>query len=362
PTEDEIIRKQRAVQAYLEQDSWVVKPYQDVSCRVRGPVLWDLNHNFCQAWQESERPKSLLGELGSWTPPAVRLAQKATKVVVDAVVPQREPEFIAQRNALPSSAFKLARGQHSAQLLRTQPLHGEKSIKECYANIFIQNQYVQYEPWAEHLKQCVQRLRDGGFLKPIFVFILTSTPESDGMDLPTYDVAEKLGQSETMEYEHKEALDKAKSGKAPMPVTPEDLAESGINVVIGSLWTCAAQPKAGVLRAMDYEQIYIHTKVAIVDDAAFTIGSANLNLRSMALDSELNVLSDAMEVAYKLRCDLFSQCSGDPGPAQFESMAKTFGRWRDSLQDNAKRKSAGEVLKGQLVRFQVARKPGAPVV
>lgn len=370
PTAEEVNRKQRAVQAYLDKESWVVKPYQDVSCRVRGPVLWDMNHNFCQAWQESERPKSLIGESGPWSPPAVRLAQKVTKTVVDAVVPQRGNEFIAQRDSLPSSAFKLDRGQHSAQLLRTQPLHGEKSIKECYANmtrqiqhyIFIQNQYVQYEPWAEHLKQCVQRLRDGGFLKPIYVFILTSTPESAGMDLPTYDVAEKLGQSETMEYEHKQALERAKNGKAPSPSTPEDLAESGINVVMGSLWTCAAQPKVGVLRATDYEEIYIHTKVAIVDDAAFTIGSANLNLRSMVLDSELNVLSDAMDVAFKLRCDLFQQCSGGPGPAQFGSMEKTFGLWRDLLQSNAGRKSTGGVLDGQLVSFHVARKPGAPVV
>lgn len=370
PSDDEVNRKQRAVQAYLDRDSWVTKPYQDVSCRVRGPVLWDLNHNFCQAWQESERPKSLMRELGPWAPPAVRLAQKATKAVVDAVVPRRESDFIAQRSALPSSAFKLGRGQHSAQLLRTQPLHGEKSIKECYANmtrqiqhyIFIQNQYVQYEPWAKHLKECVQRLRDGGYLKPIYVFILTSTPESDGMDLPTYDVAKNLGQSETMEYEHNEALERAKSGKGPMPATPDELARAGINVVMGSLWTCAAQPKVGVLRATDYEEIYIHTKVAIVDDAAFTIGSANLNLRSMALDSELNVLSDAMDVAYKLRCDLFYQCWGQPGPMQFSSMDGAFSGWKTAMQENAINRARGGTLKGQLMRFHVARKPGKPVV
>jgi phosphatidylserine/phosphatidylglycerophosphate/cardiolipin synthase-like enzyme len=368
PSEDEINRKQRAVQAYLDKDSWVTKPYQDVSCRMRGPVLWDLNHNFCQAWQESERPKSLMGELHPLSPLPVRLAQKATKAVVDAV--QREPEFIVQRQALHSFAFKLEHGQHSAQLLRTQPLHGEKSIKECYANmtrqiqhyIFIQNQYVQYEPWAQHLKECVQRLREGGYLKPIYVFILTSTPESDGMDLPTYDVAKQLGQSETMEHEHKESLDRAKSGKAPRPATPEDLAESGINVVMGSLWTCAAHPSKGALRATDYEEIYIHTKIAIVDDAAFTIGSANLNLRSMALDSELNVLSDAMDVAYKLRCDLFAQCSGEPGPAQFASMAAAFGFWKTSMEINFNRMSGGTVLKSQLLKFRVARRPGKPVV
>lgn len=369
PTQDEINKKQSAVQAYLDRDSWIAKPYQDVSCRMRGPVLWDLNHNFCQAWLESERPKTLLKEqLDPWIPSAVRLASKGLKATLNAVAPP--PEFIAQRNALPASAFKLERGLHSAQLLRTQPLHGEKSIKECYANmtrqiqhyIFIQNQYIQYEPWAQHLKECVQRLRDGGFMKPIYVFILTSTPESDGMDLPTYDVAKRLGQSETMTHEHNDALEKAKHGKASKPATPEDLAESGINVVMGSLWTCAALPKVGVLSATDYEEVYIHAKVAIVDDAAFTIGSANLNLRSMALDSELNVLSDAMDVAYKLRCDLFCQCWGQPGPMQFLNMDGAFGAWQNAMNENASNRSRGRSLKGQLMRFHVARKPGDPVV
>ena len=45
----------------------------------------------------------------------------------------------------------------------------------------------------EHLIECVGRLRSAGYLKPIYVFILTSTPENDGMDLPTYDVASKVG-------------------------------------------------------------------------------------------------------------------------------------------------------------------------
>ncbi|CAN7543676.1 phospholipase [Pseudoduganella sp. LjRoot289] len=370
PTGDEIDRKQRAVQAYLDRDSWVAKPYQDVSCRLRGPVLWDLNHNFCQAWTESERPESLLAELAPLVAPGVTLAQTISQAVVQRIAARPEPDFFQGRSTMPASLFKLARGQHSVQLLRTQPLHGEKTIKECYANltrqmqhyIFIQNQYIQYEPWAEHLKECVQRLRDAGYLKPIYVFILTSTPESDGMDQPTYDVASKVGQSETMVVEHNEALERAKKGKAARPAAPEELAKSGINVVMGSLWTCARPPKVGGLGADEYEEIYIHAKVAIVDDAAFTMGSANLNLRSMALDSELNVLSEAMDVAYKLRCDLFRQCTGQTGPEQFSNMALTFKSWQDTMQENSSRKSQGKVLEGQVLRFHVDRKPGKPVV
>jgi phosphatidylserine/phosphatidylglycerophosphate/cardiolipin synthase-like enzyme len=41
------------------------------------------------------------------------------------------------------------------------------------------------------------------------------------------------------------------------------------------------------------EQIYVHSKVTIVDDRMLRVGSANLNNRSMGLDSECDVLIDA---------------------------------------------------------------------
>jgi phosphatidylserine/phosphatidylglycerophosphate/cardiolipin synthase-like enzyme len=277
-----------------------------------------------------------------------------------------DSDFTGRRAAIKPDAFTLGGGQHSVQLMRTQPMHGEKTIKECYANlarnthhyIFIQNQYIQYGTWATHLKECVQRLRKGGFTKPIYVFILTSTPERDGMDIATYDVAQQLGQSETMKVEHKEAVEQARQGKRKMPLTPEELAIDGINVVMGSMWTCAQpQPKPD-----EYEEIYIHAKVAIVDDAAFTIGSANLNLRSMAIDSELNILSQAKDVAYKLRCDLFSQCSGDPGPGQFGNMENTFTNWKKWMQKNLQAIRSNGPLKGQIVSFYVNRKPGSPLI
>ncbi|MGK5077893.1 phospholipase D-like domain-containing protein [Janthinobacterium sp. HLX7-2] len=190
------------------------------------------------------------------------------------------------------------------QLLRTQPQYDEKTIKECCANlnrqtqhyIFIQNQYIQYEAWADHLIECAKILRTAGYRKKIYVFILTSTPEKSGMDRPTYNVLGKIGESERMAVEHAEAVNKAMRGEGPPPITPDAMAKQGIHVVMGSLWTCAREACC----IYDYEEIYIHAKVAIVDDAAFTLGSANINLRSMAIDSELNILSQAQDVAYAL--------------------------------------------------------------
>ncbi|SFV09416.1 phospholipase D-like domain-containing protein [Pseudoduganella namucuonensis] len=372
PTEYELAQKERAVKAYLDKHSFVAKPYQDVSSRLRGPVLADINHNFCQAWEESEPPSSMFLDAFRIVArvPLMQKLKDATSKVAAKIYGDAEEPFIQRRKAIPAEKFQVPGGQHSVQLLRTQPMHGEKAIKECYANLtrqmhhymFIQNQYVQYETWAEHLCECVERMRAGGYRKQVYVFILTSTPEINGMDLPTYDVARTIGLSDAMVQEHNEALAKERKGKGPKPISPKDMARRGINVVMGSLWTCAEPLANGRLRPDQYEEIYIHAKVAIVDDAAFTIGSANLNLRSMALDSELNVLSDAREVAYQLRCDLFRQCTGQAGPQQFADMDETFREWTALTASNFALKKKNELISSQLLSFYVDRKPGSPVV
>ncbi|MES2742526.1 MAG: phospholipase D-like domain-containing protein [Pseudomonadota bacterium] len=379
PSEREVADKERSVRIYMDRYRYVAKPYQDVSCRLRGPVLSDLNHNFCQAWGESDLPTSLFADAYPYTYSALRMpwlfaASHGVRKIISAVASlgdkEMDPDFIARRKQIGWRAFSLPAGQHSVQLMRTQPMHGEKAIKECYANltrqthhyIFIQNQYIQYAPWAEHFMESVARLRAGGYTEQIYVFILTSTPESDGMDLPTYSVAGRLGRSEDMVVEHAEALAKARSAKGTNPITPEQMAKQGIHVIMGSMWTCAKKTEGETMRKDDYEEIYIHAKVAIVDDAAFTLGSANLNLRSMVFDSELNILSDAMDVAYQLRTELFEQCTGDPGPKQFGDMAGTYKKWKTTMADNLNHKKNFKPLECQLFPFHVDRKPGSPVV
>ena len=121
-----------------------------------------------------------------------------------------------------------------------------------------------------------------------------------------------------------------------------------------SMWSGAKHPKS----TKDYEETY----VAIVDDAAFTVGSANLNVRSMALDSELNLLSEAKVVAFDLRKRLFDQCTNNVGPAQFGDMKDTLDEWLTLMENNTKAMGKGQPLKGQIATFHVDRQPGPPVI
>jgi phosphatidylserine/phosphatidylglycerophosphate/cardiolipin synthase-like enzyme len=358
-------RAQRMVE-FTKKYGFTAKPYQDVSLRVRGPVLYDMNHNFCYGWAEAEQATSSLFNALWMTP--LGLAAKAAQAVTKAVekAPEKMPPLMLSRNRLKAADFVLRDGQHSAQLMRTYPAYKEKSIKECYANlarltqhyIFIQNQYIQYEDWATYLTTCAEKLRAAGYTKPIYVFILTSTPESDGMDLATYDVARQLAHSDAMVEEHADTVERAKRGKIKMPITAEELEKRGIKALMGSMWTCAPTPRS----ADDYEETYIHAKVAIVDDAAFTLGSANLNVRSMALDSELNLLSQAQDVAFDLRKKLFKQCANKEGPAQFADMKETFKNWQTLMKDNTKAMANRWPLSGQIAMFHVDRQPGPPVI
>lgn len=360
--------RKQALARHLERISFLAKPYQDVSCRVRGPILANLNHNFCQAWLDSVQPRSWAKDLCSLPVNWIYAIRK--NIRRDLVSPDYDKVMVEKRKAIAWKEYSLKNGTHSAQILRTQPEHGEKSIKECYANltrqarhyIFMQNQYIQYEPWAEHLQSCVRAMREGNYESKIFVFILTSTPERDGMDLHTYAVAEKIGVGEQMKFEHQESTKKAEKGKAKNTLTPEELKKQGINVVMGSMWTCAPKSEEWDLRPEEYEEIYIHAKVAIVDDVVFTLGSANINVRSMAIDSELNILSDAQDVAFQLRCDMFRQCSLEIGPLAKESMAATHRKWSVRMRRNFELKKIGKELIGQLMMFHVDRKPGMPII
>lgn len=56
-----------------------------------------------------------------------------------------------------------------------------------------------------------------------------------------------------------------------------------------------------------YLPIYVHGKISIVDDEWFSIGSANLNGRGLATDTEMNVQSIAPDVARDVRVRLWAE-------------------------------------------------------
>ncbi|KTC49447.1 hypothetical protein AO250_24465 [Pseudomonas syringae pv. actinidiae ICMP 19497] len=78
--------------------------------------------------------------------------------------------------------------------------------------------------------------------------------------------------------------------------------------------------------------VYIHSKLMIVDDVYTTHGSANINTRSMMVDSELNICHEHPEFSQPLRRRLWDLHTKGFGVQDDPDMA--FKAWEDIITIN----------------------------
>jgi len=93
-----------------------------------------------------------------------------------------------------------------------------------------------------------------------------------------------------------------------------------------------------------YREVYIHSKLMLIDDCYVTLGSANLNVRSMVADSEINIASAEYEFAKSIRQRVWSNLAGadlDGGNGSRAVTEDTFKRWVKRMGDNAKEAKKG---------------------
>lgn len=139
--------------------------------------------------------------------------------------------------------------------------------------------------------------------------------------------------------------------------TAKELETIGLKVLIGML--VSHDKDASVKHRPDnagdkYRQIYIHSKLLLIDDAFLTIGSANLNQRSMAVDSEINISTDDPVKARELRREVWGMHTDgrDGGSGSPKDIARTFERWQELMQINDSAKKKGNPLTGFLCTFR----------
>ena len=367
-----------------------LKPYRDYACRVTGQALVWINKNFCDAWDQAGSGK---------------------------------PSLSAQRKEVPAALQGKARASDvSVQIVRTQPEAGDKSIKQLYYQVipnalrylYIENQYFYYQELAEHLIEAREKFakswkegRGTSECMPVLhVFLIIPPPEDKGMIPRTYDTLAVLGQQHSLAGQHAEiekqveyaqgersrVMNESKilaesarmstglparpaSASAPsaLPLprvvahastihTPsiEELETLGLKVLTLTLASSGMvnQPSSPDKR-MGYRDIYIHSKLMLIDDGFITVGSANINQRSMAVDSELNLATNSVREARALRQRIWSNLSDgkyDGGGGTEKEIAMTFEKWKALAQENADEKSLGkDMLKGFLIPLQDTR-------
>ncbi len=99
--------------------------------------------------------------------------------------------------------------------------------------------------------------------------------------------------------------------------------------------------------------LYVHAKIAIVDDRWLTIGSANLNDHSLFNDTEMNVICQDEQLARDTRLRLWSEhlemavedVSGEP--------AEVFDRlWLPRAKEELARRRRNEPARGRLIELE----------
>lgn len=328
-------------------------PRQDISSRVTGPILAHLHHNFATAWCR---------ETGQ--------------------------DLLTLRNAAVVAKNLKPRPVHGtpllAQLLRTQAQAGKHDIETLYLKavnnatqfIYIENQYFRWPPLAELINQVAERQSKVG--RELHLFVVTNvTDEGIGAGtVNTQRMLETLGQANTIpevtklrkvgqlsnetfggsvgyidpgeinkrnrEMSEKIADFKKKADEIQSSeILPEE--RPGLKVHICSLVAPDSPPD-------EWMPVYIHSKLMIVNDVFTTHGSANINTRSMQVDSEMNIAHEWASVTRDLRRRLWNLHTSERGGQ--DDPAKTFEAWGYLLDRNEKYQGTGkERPEASLIKF-----------
>lgn len=92
----------------------------------------------------------------------------------------------------------------------------------------------------------------------------------------------------------------------------------------------------------DWVETYIHAKLMIIDDTFMTLGSANINTRSMETDSEMNIIHDRPEVSKPARQRLWdlhtkNKATGGQRIADLP-LKEAHDAWTEILNENRRRR------------------------
>jgi len=237
------------------------KPHSthDLFCEIRGPAVRDVMHNFVERWNgATERNK----KYGSYPQDA-----KPDDLSYPPVQPPQNSE-----------------GDVKLQITRTIPsgvyssiINGEYSIRESYLNainnaqkyVYLENQYF-FDKVSHY--SVIRRLVYAAY-RGVKIFVL----------LPGNPDFTKLFSFEFLRE-----------------------VKNHPNIYVYTLATSYKADKSSYI-IFKYNDIYVHTKLFIVDDEWYSIGSANISYQSLRTDSEMNVAVWDPDGAKKLRQDLWKE-------------------------------------------------------
>lgn len=380
-------------------------PYHDFSMRVRGPLLIDMNENFCDAWASRFTFKGT-GPLGK-----ISMHERRALEAEDAEVLRANRRQHYEEISNNTTNTWTARGQ----IVRTLPTHEfdgaqEKEVKDAYLQvtrhaenyIFIVNQYCQYSKLARHIKYWWKQRRDKGYTGNLYIFMGTCKPERDAQVFRAQQMANELGvglqfpvaehemyyddeddprrQRDKNFYENNPDWDFQQGGPESdrtrygdtmnaeeRKIPRSELEAMGIFPVFFMFYT-KIPSNGSSLESKLAQQVYVHAKLMVQDDVFMTLGSSNLNIRSMAVDSEMNLITDHIDTAQFYRCNLWKAYCDLPVSEEFPNHQKTleqddvegiYKRLKITAEDNHERIKNRAPIQGLISKFEDTRDTSA---
>ena len=238
----------------------------DVYVAIRGPVATDVHHNFVQRWNETSDRKQAGG---SWPN-----ATSANNLEFPSIVSQQQGNIPVQiqrtvrrgcysdTTATPGGKpYEIAGGEHS--ILDQYLL----AIDAAKRTIYIEDQAIGSSQIVDRLQAALERGVEIVYLVPASPSDLTIDARKNPKAQEFFNALALLGERDNF-----------------------------------TLVGIAANQGDG-----EYQNIYVHAKIALIDDVWCTIGSANIASRSFYGDTELNASFWHGPTVYALRCELLQE-------------------------------------------------------
>lgn len=274
--------------------------WHDAQVRIEGEAVADVEHNFRQRWQA---------------------------VTGDDMLPHCDPLHEASWNTplqivrtIPAHTYRFApHGEFGIHHIYTRLIRGAQRL------IYLENQYLWSPEILEALIAALNRTRES----PFRIAILLPARAYDGK----WD-----------NDQHVEELRKADGGRG----------------IVSVYAPYTSGPGSG-MAAFRYRPVYVHAKVAVIDDEWLLIGSANLNDRGLATDSEIMAAMHDSELARRVRVDLWTEHLAMPRShiEQQDPIALLDNEWQERAAENERIiRSAERPLLCALHTYKVGKMPG----
>ena len=275
----------------------------DVYVELRGPSATDVHHNFVQRWNESsERDR----DDGLWPDASSQdelvFPHKASPEAGDVVAQiQRTVRRGLYTDSTPTpggTRFEIANGDPSItdQYLR--------AIEAARSTIYVEDQALGSPEFVEGLHAALERGVDVVFLIP---------------GQPNQGMAEGRG----------------KSDAAPFWKRFGELGQHENFALVAIASHCGGA---------EHQHVYVHAKIALIDDVWATIGSTNIANRSFYGDTELNATLWHGPTVRALRCELLLEHIGHDTNSLDDRAALRL--YRDVARENTRRRAQDEAHQG----------------